>query len=68
MIEMIHNIQEQFIEILKKVDWMDDITRKHALEKAKVMEAHIAYPDELLNDTIIDNYYQNVGVSDFIVY
>ncbi|EFA03192.1 neprilysin-2 [Tribolium castaneum] len=62
MVEIINNIQAQFMDNLRKVDWMDEVTRKHALEKAKVMKAHIAYPDELLNDEIIDYYYQNLSV------
>jgi predicted metalloendopeptidase len=69
MLEIVNNIQEQFREVLQTVDWMDEVTRKHALEKAKAMSAHIAYPDELLDDKKIDEYYANVsgtrGFGDF---
>ncbi|RZC35967.1 Peptidase M13 N domain containing protein, partial [Asbolus verrucosus] len=63
MIELVDNIQHQFIEILKTVDWMDDVTRQHALEKAEAIRAYIAYPDELLNDEKIDEYYRNLTVN-----
>ncbi|RZC41734.1 membrane metallo-endopeptidase-like 1, partial [Asbolus verrucosus] len=60
MLELVDNIKHQFIEILKTVDWMDDVTRQHALEKARSIHAHIAYPDELLDAEKIDEYYKNV--------
>jgi membrane metallo-endopeptidase-like protein 1 len=63
MLEIVNNIQEQFREVLQTVDWMDEVTRKHALEKAKAMSAHIAYPDELLDDKKIDEYYANLTVN-----
>ncbi|KAK5647015.1 hypothetical protein RI129_005479 [Pyrocoelia pectoralis] len=56
-IEMVSDIRSEFIDILKKVEWMDNVTRKHALEKAAAMTAHIAYPDELLSDKKLEEFY-----------
>jgi predicted metalloendopeptidase len=60
MTEMITYIREQFVVTLKKIDWMDDTTKKHALEKAKAIHLHMAYPDELLDDQKLEHYYKNV--------
>lgn len=59
-IEMVSDIRTEFIDILKKVEWMDNVTRKHALEKAAAMTAHIAYPDELLSDKKLEEFYANL--------
>ncbi|KAF5303211.1 hypothetical protein FQA39_LY10124 [Lamprigera yunnana] len=62
-IQMVGDIRSEFIEILKTVDWMDDVTRKHALEKAAAMTSHIAYPDELLSDDKLEEFYAKLQFS-----
>lgn len=59
-VDIAKNIHEQFIETLKQVPWMDEKSRASAIEKAKAMEFFIGYPDELLNDTLIDAYYKDL--------
>ncbi|XP_063988790.1 neprilysin-2 isoform X2 [Diachasmimorpha longicaudata] len=63
-IEMVNDIRKQFNQILKKVDWMDKETRKSALEKAASMTSHIAYPDELLDDRKLEEFYQDLELTD----
>ncbi|RZC36911.1 endothelin-converting enzyme 1-like, partial [Asbolus verrucosus] len=63
MLELVGNIKHEFIEILRTTDWMDNVTRQHALEKAEVMQSHIAYPDELLDSNKVDEYYKNLTVN-----
>lgn len=56
-LEMVNGIREEFHKILENLDWMDDETRANALDKAAAMTTHIAYPDELLdNDKLIEFY------------
>ena len=43
--------------MLEKVEWMDDKTKERAKEKLNKMDQLIAYPDELLNQKIIDGFY-----------
>lgn len=62
-LEMVDDIRQEFLHILKEVDWMDDGTRKKGLEKAKSMAVHIAYPDELLDDNKLDQFYEKLDVS-----
>lgn len=35
-------------------------SRKNAIDKAKSMTSHIAYPDELLDDKKLNEFYNNV--------
>ncbi|XP_058117958.1 neprilysin-2-like [Anopheles ziemanni] len=59
-LDMVNDIKSEFVNILKKVDWMDDVTRESALEKVSTMVNHIGYPDELMDDGKIAEYYKNL--------
>ncbi|CAB3363322.1 Hypothetical predicted protein [Cloeon dipterum] len=61
--EMVEDIRAEFIKILKTIDWMDDGTRASALEKAASMASHIAYPDELLDDNKITEFYDKLELN-----
>lgn len=50
---------------LTEVDWMDEMTRKAALEKADSMASHIAYPSEMLDDEKLTNFYAGVSRSHY---
>lgn len=62
-IEMVADIRAEFLDILNKVDWMDEQTRKNAIDKAKSMSTHIAYPDELLDNKKLEEFYSWVSPS-----
>uniref|UniRef100_A0ABD2WDE5 Neprilysin-2 n=1 Tax=Trichogramma kaykai TaxID=54128 RepID=A0ABD2WDE5_9HYME len=62
-VEMVHNIRLEFKKILSEVEWMDENTRKAALDKAESMSTHIAYPDELLDDKKLDEFYRELEVT-----
>ncbi|XP_015600086.1 neprilysin-2 isoform X3 [Cephus cinctus] len=62
-VEMVADIREEFTKILKKIEWMDEETRKSALDKAASMSSHIAYPDELLHDNKLEEFYQNLELT-----
>ncbi|CAF4214582.1 unnamed protein product, partial [Rotaria sp. Silwood2] len=49
-LEMINNIRDVFIEMLDKSTWMDAESKEKAIEKAKVMDPHIGYPEYLGSD------------------
>lgn len=55
--QMATNIKAESIELLKRASWMDDITRAKAIEKANAMDFNVAYPDELTDDTKLEEYY-----------
>ena len=60
MEELVKYISAEFNNILKNVDWMDEKTRQRALEKANAIKARIGYPDELLVDQNLIDYYNGV--------
>lgn len=43
---------------------MDEETRKSALDKAASMTSHIAYPDELLQDSKLEEFYEKLELAD----
>lgn len=59
--EMVQDIREQFRRTLEEVEWMDEKTRRQALAKADAMAAHIAYPDEMLSDEKLTEFYDGVS-------
>ncbi|KAL1513422.1 hypothetical protein ABEB36_002838 [Hypothenemus hampei] len=63
-IEMVADIRAEFEDILKKVDWMDEKTKQNALEKAKSMSTHIAYPDEMLNNDKLEEFYSDLELDE----
>jgi membrane metallo-endopeptidase-like protein 1 len=60
-LEMVKYIKEQFKDILRSIDWMDEQTRKSALDKANTIVDHIAYPDELLDDRKLGELYDKAS-------
>ncbi|XP_058798010.1 neprilysin-2-like [Phymastichus coffea] len=61
-VDIIHNIRKSYERILTQVDWMDEETRKAALEKLDWIQPHIGYPNEFLDDTKLDEYYQYLKI------
>ncbi|KAF2902340.1 hypothetical protein ILUMI_03845 [Ignelater luminosus] len=59
--DLVTNLRKTFIEMLKQVDWMDGNTKKKALEKALAIESHVAYPQELLDDNKLNEYYSKLN-------
>lgn len=55
--EMIRYIQESFKQILTQNTWLDAPTKVKALEKLNKFRINVAYPDWLLNDDSLDEYY-----------
>ncbi|CAJ0606430.1 unnamed protein product [Cylicocyclus nassatus] len=63
-LEMIDDLQEVFREILSNNDWMDGRTKATALDKANQMLRQIAYPDFVLDDQELNEYYDGLDVRD----
>lgn len=62
VIEMVDDIKSTFISMIHDVPWMDEATKRKAIEKAQALTAHIGYPDELVNDTKIEEYYNGLDI------
>nr|XP_027200738.1 neprilysin-2-like isoform X2 [Dermatophagoides pteronyssinus] len=59
-LEMVGYIHREFMKILDRVEWMDDQTRQRARDKALAIRPYIGYPNELLNNTEIELFYQGL--------
>lgn len=56
-------IKEAFLNTLETNTWMDDATKKEAINKTHKMTLHVGYPSELLNETAINDFYETVEIS-----
>ncbi|XP_065215808.1 neprilysin-2 isoform X2 [Planococcus citri] len=61
-LDMVEGIRKEMYKILSTVDWMDESTRKNALDKARSMVNHIAYPDELLEEKKLIEFYEKLEI------
>ncbi|XP_077532116.1 M13 family metallopeptidase neprilysin 2 isoform X1 [Haemaphysalis longicornis] len=59
-LDMVQFIVREFLTILDGIDWMDEQTRQRARAKAQSIRPYIGYPDELLNDTLVEEHYAKV--------
>lgn len=59
---IVKSIHKAFLASLNSVDWMDEKTRELAIEKAHGMHFHIAYPNELLDDNKLNEYYDGLAM------
>jgi membrane metallo-endopeptidase-like protein 1 len=60
---MIELIQASLVDTLRTVDWMDNITKAKAIEKAHAIEARVAYPDYMLNATYLIQEYAQIRMA-----
>ncbi|CAF1552281.1 unnamed protein product, partial [Rotaria sp. Silwood1] len=60
-LEMINNIRNTFLEMLKTSTWMDEISKNRSIEKALAIDEKIGYPDYLgsTNTSTLDKMYQD---------
>ncbi|KAJ8279325.1 hypothetical protein COCON_G00063910 [Conger conger] len=65
MEELIDGIRWAFIDMLEKEnDWMDDITKSKAKDKAHAVLAKVGYPEFILNDTYINEDIKRLSFSE----
>lgn len=58
--KMVEFIQGEFENILNRTEWMDNETKKNAFIKSNYMKAIVGYPEELANDTLVQEHYKDV--------
>lgn len=62
--EIVTEITYEFEKVLLANDWMDNETKEEALMKLHSMSSNIAYPSELLNNSVIEDYYKDLQLND----
>uniref|UniRef100_A0A665X4S0 Phosphate regulating endopeptidase homolog, X-linked n=1 Tax=Echeneis naucrates TaxID=173247 RepID=A0A665X4S0_ECHNA len=66
MEELIEGVRWAFIDMLEKEnDWMDQPTKKRAVEKAHAVLAKVGYPEFILNDTYLNEDLKEVRLADY---
>ena len=61
--ELVISIKDAFLDTLRENTWMDNETKEEAINKTNQMKLHVGYPQELLNDTAVNNFYEMMEVS-----
>lgn len=61
-LELMDGIREEFIDILHNLTWMDEETKKTAIEKAGALTKHIGYPNELADNAKLEEYYNDLDI------
>lgn len=59
---LVKNVRNAFIKNLNSVEWMDKNTRALAVQKARDIHFHIAYPTELLDDNKLNEHYDGLSM------
>ncbi|KAK4337181.1 hypothetical protein RND71_044007 [Anisodus tanguticus] len=62
--QMISNIKAEFLQILSTLDWMDEVTRLRAIEKAKQIHTYVGYSNEILNDDKVMQLYEGLRINE----
>ncbi len=57
---MIKYHRNSFKVLVQESDWLDDITKNKSLEKLDAMIENDVYPDWILDNQELDNYYKLV--------
>jgi membrane metallo-endopeptidase-like protein 1 len=68
MMEMVEDIKAEMKMILDNVQWMDEGTRAKAHEKLQSIKDYIGFPKEILNNTLIEELYDGIEVSNDTFY
>uniref|UniRef100_A0A5S6QI76 Peptidase M13 C-terminal domain-containing protein n=1 Tax=Trichuris muris TaxID=70415 RepID=A0A5S6QI76_TRIMR len=58
--EMIDNLISSFLTIIDELDWMDQVTKRAAKDKARAIYSSIGYPDFIMDDQLLDAYYSDL--------
>ncbi|CAD6224828.1 GSCOCG00005573001-RA-CDS [Cotesia congregata] len=59
--KMLTEIKSKLIAILGSVGWFDEETRRNAIEKVEAIKNIVAYPDGLMDDEKIEEYYADLA-------
>lgn len=60
--DMVQHIRQAFIDNLETVNWMDSATKEAAKEKAEAILQQIGYPKFILNETLLEEYFEGMTV------
>ena len=62
VIVVVNYIRAEFKKMLDELDWMDPVTKAKALSKLEKITPNIAYPKEILDDKMINEFYSGLEI------
>ncbi|XP_071043075.1 endothelin-converting enzyme homolog [Parasteatoda tepidariorum] len=62
--KLFRDIQEALLNEIREADWLDDITKQRAMQKVLSARSAIAYRDEMLDETLLNEFYKPINVSE----
>lgn len=62
-LELVNDVRTEFIDMLRKVRWMDRETKNAAIKKAKNMNIFVAQPNNTNHKIEIEKYYDGLRLS-----
>ncbi|XP_035220300.1 neprilysin-2-like isoform X2 [Stegodyphus dumicola] len=63
-LQIVTYVQNEYLNMLENIDWMDEKSKTFALEKADATTLYIGYPEALLNDSYLSDVYANLVFDD----
>lgn len=60
-VQMIEEVKSAFIDTLPQNQWMDNLTRERAREKAEAVVDRVGHPEWIEDPDLLDNYYKAVS-------
>uniref|UniRef100_A0A0K0DLZ4 Peptidase_M13_N domain-containing protein n=1 Tax=Angiostrongylus cantonensis TaxID=6313 RepID=A0A0K0DLZ4_ANGCA len=63
-LEMVNYVKEAFQDMLVENDWLDSSTKASALDKARNIRRVIGYPDFILDDKKLDDFYSGLDITE----
>jgi predicted metalloendopeptidase len=57
VMDLVSNVREGLRQRMDEVDWLDDNTRRLAIEKLEAIESRVAYPDRTFDDSYLEKLY-----------
>ena len=58
---MITEVKDAFKVRLEEKDWLDNVTKERCVEKVDAITQMVAYPDQIDNDTYLNDMYAEVS-------
>lgn len=64
VITMLENIRTAFNQLVQQTNWMDEQTKLSTLEKSDAMKSLIGFPEWILDDGELDDFYENIKLNE----
>jgi len=60
--EIVETVRDEFKKMLEELTWMDSKTKARAQKKADQITPHIAYAKEILDDNLMNEFYEGMDL------